>query len=580
MKLNGEHISIEKGETILDVANRAQVSIPTLCHLRGEKPLASCMVCVVEDNTTRKLHPACSTIAQPDMDIRTDTESVAEQRLCAIELLLSEHLGDCEGPCRLSCPAFLDVPQIIRLAASSDLEHAGKMLRDMLAFPRIVSRLCDAPCEKGCRRGRRDASVSINMIERYVADNAATEESKIEQNFEINVNSVREISGDGEMNNRRDDDYSGSSETHELHCGSSSGTHELHCGSSSETLKLHSIAIIGGGPAGLACARHLTRLGFACEIFERKAKCWGGLSNISESILSAELLDEELDALKNAGVVIHVNHLIATDDNKALSEFRRKYSVVIVATGPISAMKECKDSGVFGLESTEQGILTDSASFATSQKGVFAVGDVVLPLRKMIQTVADAKILSERIAEKLLGCEYVRASETFNSRFGKLFPDDLDEFMKPANENSRTTPTDKKSGFSKQELANEAERCMKCDCAATNDCRLRELADEFGAKQAKRATRRRDERRTFIRIFDKEIIFEPGKCVKCGRCIAICAKFAEKHGPAFIHRGYDTEIAFPPGVSPQKGLGKAVDACVDACPTGAIASGKREIGIQ
>lgn len=523
MKLNGKNISIESGDTILDIANRAGVPIPTLCHLRGEKPFASCMVCVVEDVAANKLRPACSTLAQPDMDIRTDTDSVVEERLCAIEFLLSEHLGDCEAPCRISCPAYLDIPKIIRLAACGDIDSAGAILRDVLAFPRIVSRLCEAPCEKGCRRGRRDASVSIKMIERFVAD----------KNCQYNKPNPA-------------------------------------CESRGETREPLSIAIIGGGPAGLACAYHLTRLGLACEIFERNPQCWGGVSNIPESILPANLLDEELEALENAGTLVHTNHLIAADDEKALCELREKHSAVVVATGSFPVGENGENPTIFGLQTTEQGVLADSASFATSLEGVFAVGDAVVPLRKMIQVVADAKILSERISEKLLGIKHIRASETFNSRFGKLFPGDLDEFMKIANETGRTAFSETQKEMSARDVSLEASRCLRCDCVANHDCDLRKLADEFGAKQANRASRRRDDRRNFTRVFDGNIIFEPGKCVKCGRCSAICARFAEKNGPALTKRGYETEIAFAFGISPSKGLGTVAEECAKACPTGAI----------
>jgi hypothetical protein len=202
------------------------------------------MVCVVEDIATNKLLPACSTLAQPDMDIKTDTESVAEQRLCAIEFLLSEHLGDCEAPCRLSCPAYLDVPKIIRLAALGNIEYAETILRDALAFPRIVSRLCDAPCEKGCRRGRRDASVSIKMIERFIADNACKEQSKRDvdaKNISGNAYSSCDTRGNGEINSCRDDIGSGSAEIPRRQ---------------TDKEEVRSIAIIGRGVAGLASAYH------------------------------------------------------------------------------------------------------------------------------------------------------------------------------------------------------------------------------------------------------------------------------------------------------------------------------------
>jgi thioredoxin reductase/ferredoxin len=525
MRLNGENIDCKSGETILELAERAGVAIPTLCHLKGEKPFASCMVCVVEDSASGKLLPACSTLAQPDMDIKTDSPLVVEERLCAIELLLSEHLGDCEGPCRLACPAYLNVPDMIRRVVNGDLNAAERELRGALAFPRIISRVCDAPCEKGCRRGRVDESVSIKALARFVVEASLAAPERVD----------------------RSDGVDGANPTHP------------------------SVAVVGGGPAGLACAFHLSRLGIDCEVFESKSECWGGLYNIPEETLPRRILDEELENLRSMGVKVRLNSEIGDD---ALRGLRSEFSAVVIAVGanqhpPFDAASGSEPP--FALEYTERGIHSDSASFATSLENVYALGDALLSLRKSVRSVADAKLLAERLAERFSDLKLKKDDESFNSRFGKLFPGDLDEFMKIADKRGRSVFVDSAEVSSRENAIAEAERCMECDCAAAEKCRLRELADKFGAKQKRRASRVKDERRGFIRILDEDLLFEPGKCVKCGRCLAVCAKFAEKRGPGFVNRGYDMEIAFPFGVSPKIGLGKAAAECVDVCPTGAIA---------
>ncbi|MCK5845136.1 MAG: FAD-dependent oxidoreductase, partial [Victivallales bacterium] len=332
------------------------------------------------------------------------------------------------------------------------------------------------------------------------------------------------------------------------------------------------IAIIGAGPVGLACAYHLAAVGFACEVFEGESECWGGLADLAEEVMPRRILDEELEFLKNMGVFVNLNREV---DDDAFSEIRREFQAVIVAVG---AAEGLTGGSFFGLNTTEQGIYVDSADFATSAENVYAVGDCVIPLRKAVQSVADAKLLADRLTTALGDTHsdetkddcWSRSENAFNSRFGKLFPGDLDEFMRFASEPGRTPPSDPSGNYLRDDAVSEAERCLRCDCVSADDCALRQVADEFGAERLHRASRRKDERRKFTRIFDGDIVFEPGKCVKCGRCVAICVKCAEKLGAAFINRGLEMEIAFPPGVSPKEGLGGAAVECAAACPTGAI----------
>jgi len=105
IKIDGRPVSVEIGGTVLDAARILSIEIPTLCYLKELGHITSCMICSVRDRASGRLVPACSTPAVQGMDIETDSEPVRQHRKAALELLLSEHIGDCEGPCRRARPA-------------------------------------------------------------------------------------------------------------------------------------------------------------------------------------------------------------------------------------------------------------------------------------------------------------------------------------------------------------------------------------------------------------------------------------------------------------------------------------------
>lgn len=108
VKINDEKITVEEGSTILEIANRVGVKIPTLCHLdlhdiKMVNKTASCRVCMVEvidsKNNRNKLVPSCVTTVSEGMEIRTDTLQAITSRRMAVELLLSNHPNAC-----FTCP--------------------------------------------------------------------------------------------------------------------------------------------------------------------------------------------------------------------------------------------------------------------------------------------------------------------------------------------------------------------------------------------------------------------------------------------------------------------------------------------
>ena len=93
--LNGNELSFEPGDTILDVARRSSIDIPTLCHLRGASPTGNCRVCVVEVEGESNLLPACDTPVFGGMVVQTESAKVVEARKLIIQLMLSSGNHNC-----------------------------------------------------------------------------------------------------------------------------------------------------------------------------------------------------------------------------------------------------------------------------------------------------------------------------------------------------------------------------------------------------------------------------------------------------------------------------------------------------
>jgi len=116
--LNNIKVEVDKGTTILDAAKKAGIKIPTLCHYEKCEAQGSCRVCVVEVEGQETLSAACTTPVANGMHIKTNTKQVRDARKTVVELLLSEHEGNCQicdrdGDCELQDAAkFVGIKEI------------------------------------------------------------------------------------------------------------------------------------------------------------------------------------------------------------------------------------------------------------------------------------------------------------------------------------------------------------------------------------------------------------------------------------------------------------------------------------
>src|SRR6516165_2303928 len=95
LTIDGKLLSAREGQTLLEAAREAGISIPTLCHFDGLSDVAACRLCLVEIGGSERLQPACVTKAAEGMEVRTQNDRLRKYRRMIVELLFSERNHIC-----------------------------------------------------------------------------------------------------------------------------------------------------------------------------------------------------------------------------------------------------------------------------------------------------------------------------------------------------------------------------------------------------------------------------------------------------------------------------------------------------
>nr|WP_316619732.1 FAD-dependent oxidoreductase [uncultured Ruminococcus sp.] len=281
LTINGKAVQAPEGSTILEAARLADIYIPTLCYDEAVEVYGACGLCVVEAQGIPKLLRSCSAKVSEGMVVNTESERVVQSRKIAMELLMSAHDGDCVAPCQLNCPAKTDCQGYVGLIANGEYDAAIKLIKNKIPLPASIGRVCPHPCEKACRRKNVEEPINIAQLKAFAADMDLKSDSYLPE------------------------------------CKPASGK---------------TVAIIGGGPAGLTAAYYLTIMGHSVTVYDMMDKMGGMLRyGIPQYRLPKEVLDKEIAIIEKAGVKLVNNVKLGKDFT--IKSLKEQNDAVIVAVG-------------------------------------------------------------------------------------------------------------------------------------------------------------------------------------------------------------------------------------------------------
>lgn len=224
----------------------------------------------------------------PEQDPKVRSGNFKEVTLGYTEEMAIEEAQRClnckHKPCVNGCPVNVKIPEFISLIAEGKFEQAYDKILETNSLPAVCGRVCpqESQCEEKCVRAIKGESVAIGRLERFAADWAI---KNVQKTYE-------KVPSNGKK-----------------------------------------VAIIGSGPAGLACAGDLVKLGYEITIFEAFHLSGGVLVyGIPEFRLPKSLVQKEIDGLLKQGVEIRTNMVIG----KVLTIaelFEEGYSAVFVGSG-------------------------------------------------------------------------------------------------------------------------------------------------------------------------------------------------------------------------------------------------------
>lgn len=219
-----------------------------------------------------------------------------------------------DAPCEEACPSHVPVAEFIQSIKTGNLKGARNILREANPLIEICGAICPEFCKEKCNRAKIDTPIEIRGLHKFVTDNTDAEEN------------LEPVERTGQK-----------------------------------------VAIIGAGPAGLSCARELSRLGYKPVILEKDA-----IGGISTREISRSRLDEEITGKEIGFIVKHFVEEVKSVEVESIASLQKEYDAVFIACG---------------LEKEEELNIP-----GTDLKGVYFAREILKGLRKGVKSPAGKRI--------------------------------------------------------------------------------------------------------------------------------------------------------------------------------------------
>ena len=302
--------------------------------------------------------------------------------------------------CQVACPVHTDARGYVRAIAKGDFEGAYLIARGPNPFASICGRVCGAPCEISCRRGKIprtdddgsfvaiDRPIAIRALKRFACESYGAEARPAARILDALREHPPTVAGDAE-------------EMASLLRAAVQGTLIPARG--------EHVAIIGSGPAGLSAAHDLALLGFKPVVFELEPLAAGMLAvGIPGYRLPRELIRREVGVIEALGVEIRCNTKIGRD--VSFQSLREKFAAVIIAVGAkrprALGIPNEQGSGVFGGVDFLRAVALGESLPLGSDVVVIGGGNVAYDVARTV--VRQAAYDAARTAARLPGTRRVR----------------------------------------------------------------------------------------------------------------------------------------------------------------------------
>ncbi|MFN0156874.1 MAG: FAD-dependent oxidoreductase [Bacteroidota bacterium] len=211
-------------------------------------------------------------------------------------------------PCQMGCPIHTDAGRYVQLIAEQRYEEAYLTARSPNPFASVCGRVCAAPCEDWCRRGKIDAPVSIRALKRFVTEKYGVESVEPDKQNEL-------FNGAHEQGNKSPWHLPAQVEVRK------------------SIVKNRKVAVVGSGPSGLSCAHDLALMGYQVTVFEATDVAGGMLRHgIPEYRLSRSLIDMEIEKITFLGA--EVKYSTPLTEKFGISELKAQgYEAIFISVG-------------------------------------------------------------------------------------------------------------------------------------------------------------------------------------------------------------------------------------------------------
>ena len=333
-------------------------------------------------------------------------------------------LLDCfTNPCSEECPIHQDVPAYLKLSAEGKFKEALEVIADKNPLPFTTGTICYHTCMNKCTRNFYEESVAIRSAKLEAA----------EKGYDELMNEIKPS--------------------------------DLHKGKK--------VAIIGGGPAGIASAFFLAREGAQVTVFEKSSQLGGVVTSLLSKKISRQAVEKDIALAVKLGAKFELNHAVSD-----LLELRAAgYDYIIIAVGALKGKANLEYLEALGLELDESGI-------DVLEPNIYVAGDCINGTSSVVLAISGAS----KAVEAILGIE---------PRAGISTDSDAEDAAA-------------KKGIlvHSADVKNEAERCLECglvceSCADVCPNRANVAIKVPGKKMA-------------------QIVHVDYICNECGNCTAFC----------------------------------------------------------